>query len=245
MMDSYPSAWAQVWKLRDTDLGFEPGTQFSYSNVGYNVLQCVIQTVTASASAPRCATSSSRRSAWTRRGRDLLGPLPAPRRRAQVLERRRPPCAPSGTAGCCQPLSGQPGVRERRHDGRRPCEVPSHAASWRACRRRRGLPLLRVVREDGPSPRSVRGALRGNDSGLRRAGRAVGQDARPSTGHWRRGEPRVRGHHVRRPRGRRRGGPPLQQLRCRLDRDAVVPRHADRRGRRRRTACVADAQAAV
>jgi CubicO group peptidase (beta-lactamase class C family) len=46
MMDSYPSAWAQVWKLRDTDLGFEPGTQFSYSNVGYNVLQCVIQTVT-------------------------------------------------------------------------------------------------------------------------------------------------------------------------------------------------------
>ncbi|MDD5264434.1 MAG: serine hydrolase [Candidatus Bipolaricaulis sp.] len=46
MMDSYPSAWAQVWKLRDTDLGFEPGTRFSYSNVGYNVLQCVIQTVT-------------------------------------------------------------------------------------------------------------------------------------------------------------------------------------------------------
>ena len=32
--------------LRETELGFEPGSQFSYSNVGYNVLQCVIQTVT-------------------------------------------------------------------------------------------------------------------------------------------------------------------------------------------------------
>lgn len=46
MMDSYPSSWAQVWMLRETDLGFEPGSGFSYSNVGYNVLQCVIQTVT-------------------------------------------------------------------------------------------------------------------------------------------------------------------------------------------------------
>ena len=46
MMDSYPSSWAQVWMLRETDLGFAPGTRFSYSNVGYNVLQCVIQTVT-------------------------------------------------------------------------------------------------------------------------------------------------------------------------------------------------------
>ena len=46
MMDSYPSSWAQVWMLRETDLGFEPGTRFSYSNVGFNVLQCVIQTVT-------------------------------------------------------------------------------------------------------------------------------------------------------------------------------------------------------
>lgn len=46
MMDSYPSSWAQVWMLRETELGFEPGTRFSYSNVGYNVLQCVIQTVT-------------------------------------------------------------------------------------------------------------------------------------------------------------------------------------------------------
>jgi D-alanyl-D-alanine carboxypeptidase len=46
MMDSYPSSWAQVWMLRDTELGFEPGAHFSYSNVGYNVLQCVIQTVT-------------------------------------------------------------------------------------------------------------------------------------------------------------------------------------------------------
>lgn len=46
MMDSYPSSWAQVWMLRETELGFEPGARFSYSNVGYNVLQCVIQTVT-------------------------------------------------------------------------------------------------------------------------------------------------------------------------------------------------------
>ncbi len=46
MMDSYPSSWAQTWMLRETELGFEPGTGFSYSSVGYNVLQCVIQTVT-------------------------------------------------------------------------------------------------------------------------------------------------------------------------------------------------------
>jgi len=46
MMDSNPSSWGQTWALRNTALGFEPGTQFSYSNVGYNVLQCVIQTIT-------------------------------------------------------------------------------------------------------------------------------------------------------------------------------------------------------
>ena len=46
MMDSCPSSWWQTWALRDTELGFEPGAKFSYSNVGYNVLQCVIQTVT-------------------------------------------------------------------------------------------------------------------------------------------------------------------------------------------------------
>jgi CubicO group peptidase (beta-lactamase class C family) len=46
MMDSYPSSWAQAWMLRETELGFEPGTSSSYSSVGYNVLQCVIQTVT-------------------------------------------------------------------------------------------------------------------------------------------------------------------------------------------------------
>lgn len=46
MMDAYPSSWAQVWMLRETDLGFEPGSRFSYSNVGYNILQCMIQTVT-------------------------------------------------------------------------------------------------------------------------------------------------------------------------------------------------------
>jgi len=46
MMDSFPSSWWQTWALRDTSLGFEPGSRFSYSNVGYNVLQCVIQTIT-------------------------------------------------------------------------------------------------------------------------------------------------------------------------------------------------------
>jgi len=46
MLDCYPSSWWQTWVLRDTELGFEPGVKFSYSNVGYNVLQCVIQTVT-------------------------------------------------------------------------------------------------------------------------------------------------------------------------------------------------------
>ncbi len=46
MMDSYPSSWALLYALRDTELGFEPGTGFSYSNVGYNVLQCMIQTLT-------------------------------------------------------------------------------------------------------------------------------------------------------------------------------------------------------
>ena len=46
MMDSYPSSWWQTWALRDTELGFDPGSSFSYSNVGYNVLQCIIQTVT-------------------------------------------------------------------------------------------------------------------------------------------------------------------------------------------------------
>ena len=46
MMDSNPSSWGQTWALRETDLGFEPGAKFSYSNVGYNVLQCVIQTIT-------------------------------------------------------------------------------------------------------------------------------------------------------------------------------------------------------
>jgi D-alanyl-D-alanine carboxypeptidase len=46
MIDCYPSAWWQTWVLRNTRLGFEPGDRFSYSNVGYNVLQCVIQTIT-------------------------------------------------------------------------------------------------------------------------------------------------------------------------------------------------------
>lgn len=48
MLDAYPSSWWQAWALRDTELGFEPGARFSYSNVGYNVLQCVIQAVTGS-----------------------------------------------------------------------------------------------------------------------------------------------------------------------------------------------------
>jgi len=46
MIDCYPSSWWQTWVLRDTELGYEPGSKFSYSNVGYNVLQCVIQTIT-------------------------------------------------------------------------------------------------------------------------------------------------------------------------------------------------------
>lgn len=46
MIDCYPSSWWQTWCLRNTQVGFEPGERFSYSNVGYNVLQCVIQTIT-------------------------------------------------------------------------------------------------------------------------------------------------------------------------------------------------------
>ena len=46
MLDCYPSSWWQTWALRNTRLSFEPGERFSYSNVGYNVLQCVIQTIT-------------------------------------------------------------------------------------------------------------------------------------------------------------------------------------------------------
>ena len=48
MMDGCPSSWWQTWALRDSELGFEPGAKFSYSNVGYNVLQCAIQTITGS-----------------------------------------------------------------------------------------------------------------------------------------------------------------------------------------------------
>jgi len=46
MIDSYPWSLWQTWLLRDTELGFEPGARHSYSNVGYNVLQCVIQKIT-------------------------------------------------------------------------------------------------------------------------------------------------------------------------------------------------------
>jgi len=46
MNDCCPSSWWQVWALRSTELGFEPGSRFSYSNVGYNVLQCVLETIT-------------------------------------------------------------------------------------------------------------------------------------------------------------------------------------------------------
>ena len=46
MMDGYPSPWWQAWQLRETQLSFEPGARLSYSNVGFNVLQCVIETVT-------------------------------------------------------------------------------------------------------------------------------------------------------------------------------------------------------
>ncbi|MBN1858424.1 serine hydrolase [Candidatus Bipolaricaulota bacterium] len=46
MIDTTPSSAYQVWSLRTTELGFEPGTKFSYSNVGYNVLQCIIEAIT-------------------------------------------------------------------------------------------------------------------------------------------------------------------------------------------------------
>ena len=46
MMDCSPSSWWQTWALRDTEPGFAPGAGYSYSNVGYNVLQCAIQTIT-------------------------------------------------------------------------------------------------------------------------------------------------------------------------------------------------------
>lgn len=46
MIDCYPSSWWQTWVLRNTRLSYEPGERFSYSNVGYNVLQCILQTVT-------------------------------------------------------------------------------------------------------------------------------------------------------------------------------------------------------
>jgi len=46
MNDCCPSSWWQAWALRDTQLGFEPGSKFSYSNVGYNVLQCILETCT-------------------------------------------------------------------------------------------------------------------------------------------------------------------------------------------------------
>jgi len=46
MIDTTPSSAYQVWSLRNTELGFEPGTKFSYSNVGYNVLQSILETVT-------------------------------------------------------------------------------------------------------------------------------------------------------------------------------------------------------
>ena len=46
MIDCFPSSWWQTWVLRNTQLSFEPGERLSYSNVGYNVLQCVIQTIT-------------------------------------------------------------------------------------------------------------------------------------------------------------------------------------------------------
>ena len=46
MIDTTPSSAYQVWSLRSTELGFEPGSKFSYSNVGYNVLQCIIEAIT-------------------------------------------------------------------------------------------------------------------------------------------------------------------------------------------------------
>ena len=44
--DATPTAWTEVWDLRDTEATSEPGTFFHYSNSGYKALGLVLETVT-------------------------------------------------------------------------------------------------------------------------------------------------------------------------------------------------------
>ena len=47
LIDTIPSSRLAVWQLRHTNLGFEPGTRFSYSNMGYMVLGHLLESATA------------------------------------------------------------------------------------------------------------------------------------------------------------------------------------------------------
>lgn len=43
--DATPTAWTEVWDLRETEAACEPGTFFHYSNSGYKALGLVLETV--------------------------------------------------------------------------------------------------------------------------------------------------------------------------------------------------------
>lgn len=43
--DATPTTWTEVWDLRDTETGVEPGTYFHYSNSGYKALGLALETV--------------------------------------------------------------------------------------------------------------------------------------------------------------------------------------------------------
>lgn len=44
--DATPTGWTEVWDLRDTETGCEPGTFFHYSNSGYKALGLVLEAIT-------------------------------------------------------------------------------------------------------------------------------------------------------------------------------------------------------